>query len=335
MEQMAKELQKQTVREEVRHYKETPKIKSLRDIENTRRYLNRVVIGQEEAVSTVVNSLKVIAAGLKNFTSLFFVGPTGVGKTKLAKEVAGRYTPHFFKINCAEYIGKHEYSKLIGAPPGYVGHTDKSVLAEKAEESNRWVFLFDEIEKADSKFYDFLLSLLDEGYCTDNMGTSLDFSESIFIFTSNQGLKDLRIGEKKLGFDRKVITYSDSKEDVVKALKGEFNPEFLNRIDHQVFFNEIDEASAKKIASLELKCLPIKRTAALLSYIIRKAYSREYGARKIAKFIQNDISLELADAILTDKGEDGKIIYVPRFVKGKLIIESNKKKELNHGNESS
>jgi ATP-dependent Clp protease ATP-binding subunit ClpA len=335
LEQMAKELNKETVREEVRHYREAPRIKSLKDIISTKRYLNRVVIGQEEAIGTVVNAIKVIAAGLKKFTSFFFVGPTGVGKTKLAKEVGRRYSPNFFKVNCAEYIGKHEYSKLIGAPPGYVGHTDKSVLAEKADISNRWVFLFDEIEKADSKFYDFLLSLLDEGVCTDNMGVSLDFSQSIFIFTSNQGLGDLRVGEKKLGFDREVITYTKSKGEVVKSLKGQFNPEFLNRIDHMVFFNEIDESGAKKIASLELKSLPIKRTAALLNYIVREAYSLEYGARNIAKFIQNDISLELADAILMDKGTDEKIIYVPKFIGGKLTIEPKQPQEKKHGNESS
>jgi hypothetical protein len=158
---------------------------SLKDLTRLEKYLKKSVVGQENAVDSVVDSLKLMAAGLSKTASFFFVGPTGVGKTHLARIIGKKYSGNFMKINCAEYSGGHEYAKLIGSPPGYVGHTDKSLLAEKAEKSNRWVFLFDEIEKAHPKFYDFLLSLLDDGSVTDNMGKVLDFSESIFIFTSN------------------------------------------------------------------------------------------------------------------------------------------------------
>jgi ATP-dependent Clp protease ATP-binding subunit ClpA len=327
MDQLAKELHKESIKQRAKPKKlRRTKLKGLKDIEKTERYLKSRVIGQDYAISTVVNSLKLIVAGLKEFTSLFFLGPTGVGKTKLAKELAKKYSTNFFKVNCSEYSGKHEYSKLIGAPPGYVGYSDTSLLTEKAQESNCWVFLFDEIEKADDKFYDFLLSLLDEGTCTDNTGTTLDFSKSLFIFTSNEGLGDSRLGEQRLGFDKEVITYKHSKPNILKSLKKDFNPEFLNRIDHVVFFNEIDERAAKKIASLELKSLPIKRTAALLSYIVKEAYSMEYGARNIEKFIKNDISLLIADVILS-LPEQTKVLFIPKFKNGELYFELDHKKE--------
>ena len=329
MTQLAQELQKESVRQRtVSQTAKKKKIKNIKDIKRTEKFLKSKVIGQSEAVNTVMDCLKLIAAGLKNHSSLFFLGPTGVGKTKLAKELASKYSNNFFKINCAEYTGKHEYSKLIGAPPGYIGYSETSLLGEKAEKSNRWVFLFDEIEKADDKLYDFLLSLLDEGFCTDNMGNSLDFSESLFIFTSNQGMSDNRLGEKRLGFDREVITYKNSKVDILKSLKKQFKPEFLNRLDHVVFFNEIDEVAAKKIAALELKSFPIKRTAALLSYIVKKAYSLEYGARNIEKFIKNDLALMLADHILTSPTGGKDVLFIPRFVKGELYFEIQKNKEI-------
>jgi len=328
MEELAKEFRKEEVKSRAKTKVRTNcRIKNLSDIKRVEKYLKKNIIGQDIAIKTVIDALKVEVAGLTSFTSFFFIGPTGVGKTKLAKEVAKKYSANFFKINCAEYAGKHEYSKLIGAPPGYIGHSDQSLLAEKAEKSNCWVFLFDEIEKADPKFYDFLLSLLDEGTCTDNMGKVLDFSKSLFVFTSNQGLHDHRLGERRLGFDSEVITYGNTKDNILSSIKKEFKPEFLNRIDYTVFFNEIDKNSAKKIASLELKNLPVKRTASLLNYIVKEAYSLEYGARNIGKFIKSDVCLRLADTILSDSNENKKISFVPTFEKGELSFTKPKEKQ--------
>ena len=147
-------------------------ISSLDDIIKLKSFLKRRLIGQDKAIDIVIDHMKLVATNLSSYSSLFFIGPTGVGKTELARLLGRRFSGNFFKINCAEYASQHEYSKLIGSPPGYVGHSDKSLLAEKAEKSNRWVFLFDEVEKAHSKFFDFLLSMLDEGTVTDNMGCS-------------------------------------------------------------------------------------------------------------------------------------------------------------------
>ena len=245
-----------------------------------------------------------MASGLAKHSSFLFVGRTGVGKSQLSKLVGEKFSGNFYKVNCAEYAGGHEYAKLIGAPPGYVGHSEKSLLAEKAEQSNRWVFLFDEIEKAHHKLYDFLLSLLDEGTCTDNMGVTLDFSESIFIFTSNQGVSDI----------------------IEKAVKRHFSPEFLNRLDDIVHFNNLTKPQIRQIVSLQLKTIPIVITDPLINFIVEGGYSAEYGARNIARFIKNNVAIQIADSILhklVPKKPEG--LYTPRIVKGKVKIVNTKK----------
>ena len=146
-------------------------------------------------------------------------------------------------------------------------------MAEKAEKSNRWVFLFDEIEKAHHKLYDFLLSLLDDGTCTDNMGNVLDFSQSLFIFTSNKGIVESK--QRRLGFTQNDPTAAEEKDAVKTSVKGHFSPEFMNRIDEVVVFNSLTKKDVKKIAKLQLDKLPIEVTDSLLEYIVKHGYSRE------------------------------------------------------------
>lgn len=295
-------------------------IKTLEDVISIEKYLTKNLIGQEDAIKRVANSVKLIASGLYKSASFFFIGPTGVGKTELAKLLGEKYSGNFWKINCAEYASSHEYAKLIGSPPGYVGHTDKSIMAEKAEQSNRWVILFDEIEKAHHKFYDFLLSLLDDGTCTDNVGRVLDFSESIFIFTSNQGVSDIRFGEK-LGFGHDTVSVSGSESEIKKSVKKQFPAEFLNRMDNYMFFNTLTRDQVKKIASLALHTIPIKKHKALLNFIVDKGYSEEYGARNIKRFIKNEIAVVVAQALLERKlpSKEGDL-YTPKIVDDKLTL---------------
>lgn len=274
------------------------KIRSFADIIKLSKRLNREVIGQEEAAEKTVDAIKLIVADLDSFSSLFYIGPTGVGKTKLAKMLGKNYSGNFFKVNCGEYSSPHDYAKLIGAPPGYVGHSDTSLLGDKAAESNAWIILFDEIEKANSKFYDFLLSLLDDGTCTDNLGNILDFSKSIFIFTTNAGVQENRLGDRRVGFGQEDITYEENRDQITTTIKKTFAAEFLNRIDHFIFFNRLDEPSLRKIAKLEMAHLPVVKSKPLLDYIIKNSNHREYGARNIAKFIKNNIATKIADAIL-------------------------------------
>ena len=300
-------------------------LSSLEDIENIETYFNDNIVGQRDALAALVKSLKLMASGLAKHSSFLFVGPTGVGKTQVGKLMGDRFNGNFYKINCAEYAGGHEYAKLIGSPPGYVGHTEKSLLAEKAEQSNSWVFLFDEIEKAHHKLYDFLLSLLDDGTCTDNMGQVLDFTESIFIFTSNQGVGE--INRNPLGFNKGAEVTEEVTGDILrKAVKRHFSPEFLNRLDDIVLFKPLTKDDVRKIAELQLTSLPIKVTAALVDFVVENGYSSEYGARNIARFIKNNISDKIADAILNKLiPKKEKDFYTPRIVGGEVKIIDTKK----------
>jgi ATP-dependent Clp protease ATP-binding subunit ClpA len=306
-------------------------LRSLSSIEKLESILKKKIIGQDEAIESVIKNMKLIASELFSMGSLFFIGPTGVGKTALSKVVGENYSGNFYKINCAEYSSGHEYSKLIGATPGYIGYTDKSILAEMAETSSQWVILFDEIEKAHPRFMNFLLSLLDDGTVTDNNGRVLDFSKSIFIFTSNEGMSHVDYN-KKLGFANKHITYVESQGDILKMVKKKFSPEFLNRIDNFIFFNPLTKDDAKKIAELELKNIPIRKTNTLLNYIIKNSYSEEYGARNIARFIKNDVAVKTAEALLSNKRPTrlGNM-YSPRITKSgelQIITLPEKKKSV-------
>ena len=294
-------------------------LSSLDDIKSAEKSFKKNILGQDQAIASVIKALKLTATGLSQGTSFLFVGPTGVGKTELAKILGDKYSGNFYKVNCAEYAGGHEYAKLIGSPPGYVGHTEKSLMAEKAEKSNRWVFLFDEIEKAHHKLYDFLLSLLDDGTCTDNMGNVLDFSQSLFIFTSNKGIVESK--QRRLGFTQNDPTEAEEKDAVKTSVKGHFSPEFMNRIDEVVVFNALTKKDVKKIAKLQLDKLPIEVTDSLLEYIVKHGYSREYGARNIARFIKNNISDKIADAILNGKvpKKEGAL-YSPKVTKDGVKI---------------
>jgi ATP-dependent Clp protease ATP-binding subunit ClpC len=273
-----------------------------------------------------MRSLKLMASGLADHSSFLFVGPTGVGKTQIAKLLGEKFNGNFYKVNCAEYAGGHEYAKLIGSPPGYVGHSEKSLLAEKAEQSNSWVFLFDEIEKAHHKLYDFLLSLLDDGTCTDNMGQVLDFTQSIFIFTSNQGVSEIKREPVGFGERKKEVEESVSTETIRKSVKRHFSPEFLNRIDEVVVFKSLTKKDIREIAEIQLEDLPIKATKSLVDFVAENGYSQEYGARNIARFIKNNVSDKIADAILNrlvPKKEEE--YYTPRIVDNEVKIVDTKK----------
>ena len=300
-------------------------LSSIEDLLDLEKYLDENIIGQHEAISSLIKSMKLMASGLAKHSSFLFVGRTGVGKSQLSKLVGEKFSGNFYKINCAEYAGGHEYAKLIGAPPGYVGHSEKSLLAEKAEQSNRWVFLFDEIEKAHHKLYDFLLSLLDEGTCTDNMGVTLDFSESIFIFTSNQGLGEIK--RNSVGFIKeKEVTSEVTSEIIKESVKRHFSPEFLNRLDETILFTPLSKKEVREITSLQLDLVPIIKTQSLIDFVVENGYSQEYGARNIQRFIKNNVSIKVADQILNKRvpKKEGDL-YTPKIVKGEVMIVNTKK----------
>lgn len=278
-------------------------------------YLESKLIGQPEAIVSLVKHLKLMGSELESHCSLFFIGQTGVGKTHIAKLLASKLNNKLIKVNCNEMSHGHEQSKLIGAPPGFIGHTEKSYLKEKSDQSNQWVFLFDEIEKATPKLFDFLLALIDEGKIIDNSGHLLDFTKSIFLFTSNEGADSL--GSNDLSFIKQRRSDESVKNHFDVAVKKKFKPEFINRIDGILYFNNLTKEDAKKIAEIELRKYPIRVTEDLINYVVDGGYSEEYGARNLNRFIRNNVTIILSEMIL-DQEIMGKCVYLPFFTDKKL-----------------
>lgn len=295
---------------------------TMEGVDNIRTYLKQNIVGQDKAVDALMEHLTLLCAGLETRASFFFVGPTGVGKSQLAKLFGELYSGNFKIINCAEFSHGHEMARLIGSPPGFIGHSEKSFLKELADKSNKWVFLFDEIEKAHPKFYNFLLGLLDTGKVFDSNNQELDFSNSVFIFTSNKGQSDLK--EEYVGFNKNATDRGSSEATqltVEKALKVEFTPEFRNRIDEFIHFNSLSKEDTLKIAELNLKNIPIKPTLELLEHIVSNSFTKDYGARDLKRFIKKNISVKLAKVII-DKAvpKDGSGKFDCRIVDNQVEL---------------
>lgn len=275
-------------------------VKTLKQINTIRTKISKKLIGQDEALEECLNAIKLLSSGLEKHISLFFIGPTGVGKTELSRLLASEYlgsSKKLLKINCGEYSNSHEYAKLVGSPPGYIGHNEKGILTEKAAQSSEWIICFDEIEKAHDKLIDLLLNLLDEGNLTDSHGTELDFSKSIFVFTSNVGLKG-NLGRKQMGFGATTVDYDQAKGEIQEEFERKFSPEFRNRLDSVIHFNQLSKDSVAIITKNQLKKLPVKMSKKLINYIVDQSYSPEFGARNIKRFIKNNITVKVAEKIL-------------------------------------
>tara|TARA_A100001515_G_scaffold26158_1_gene20078 strand:+ start:509 stop:1897 length:1389 start_codon:yes stop_codon:yes gene_type:complete len=293
-------------------------LSTLSSIEDLEKFLKRNIIGQDEAIRAVRDSVKLKAADFSTHMNLFFIGKTGRGKTQLARKLGEKYSKHFWVINCAEFTNGHEVSRLLGSPPGYIGHSESSLIKEKADKSNRWTIVFDEIEKAHPKLFNILLSLLDTGTLTDNSGNEIDLTDSIFIMTSNCGLKDLKT--ETVGFRNGVSSEGD-KEQIMKSIEATFSPEFRGRVDEFVFFNDLTENDIKQIAKLALAKYPIKATPEIIDYIIEHGYSEEFGARDIQRVLKRLVGLPLADEILANRQPDnGSGKYDAEIRENKLEI---------------
>lgn len=289
------------------------------EIEKTRKFLKKKLIGQDQAIEVVMETLELHTSRMAKHSSLLFVGPTGVGKTELAKLLAQRYGNKFFKVDCGTLSDKHEKSSLTGSPPGYIGSNEKSLLYEKSKESNKWVVCFDEIEKTSDKMYDALMNLMDEGTIMDSQGHTCDFTNSIFIFTSNLGMGDIKRG-KNIGFGEKNQTYEQQKHKVIDAVESHFKPEFINRIDDIVVFNSLTKDDVREIAALELKNLPVTKNKAILDFIVDNGYSDKYGARNIKRFIRKNIAKKIAQAIIAGKVPESTKYYKMDVIEGNPII---------------
>jgi hypothetical protein len=276
-------------------------INTLDDIRSIERFLKDNIVGQDHAISSVCDALKLKAADFTKHINLFFIGKTGRGKTQLARKLGEKYSDNVWIINCAEFSNGHEVSKLLGSPPGYIGHSESSMMKEKADKSSRWTIVFDEIEKAHPKFFNILLSLMDTGTVTDNSGNDIDFSDSIFIMTSNCGLRDLKTN--LVGFG--ALPSSEAHRlEIMKSIENTFSPEFRGRVDEFIFFNDLNNDHVREIAKLTLSKYPIKATPEVISYVIKHGYSEEYGARDIQRTVRTLIALPLADEILSNRLPD-------------------------------
>jgi ATP-dependent Clp protease ATP-binding subunit ClpC len=311
------------------------------------------VIGQEDAIRKVVKAIQRNRAGLKDpnkpIGSFIFLGPTGVGKTQLAK-ILSKYLfdteDAMIRIDMSEYMEKFAISRLVGAPPGYVGYEEGGQLTEKVRRRPYAIVLLDEIEKAHPDVFNLLLQVLDEGQLTDSLGRKVDFKNTIIIMTSNIGSRQLKDFGQGVGFSTGAKqTGSDyhAKSVVEGALKKAFSPEFLNRIDDIIMFNSLNREDIHKIIDIELNDLfkriqllgyEIKISDEAKDYIAERGYDENFGARHLKRAIQKHIEDPLAEEIINSSLQEGDLININFDAEKKEIsIKISKPKKKKKGTE--
>lgn len=289
--------------------------------------LHKRVIGQEEAVSAVARAVKRGRVGLKDpkrpIGSFLFLGPTGVGKTELSKALAEALfgsEESMIRVDMSEYMEKHSVAKMIGSPPGYVGHEEGGQLSDQVRTHPYSVVLFDEIEKAHPDVFNILLQVLDDGHITDSQGRKVDFSNTVIIMTSNAGAKAI-VDPKKLGFAAKedpAGDYKRMKQNVMDEVKLIFRPEFLNRIDEIIVFHALDKSHMKRIVTLmcheftkrlaDQMNIRLSLRESAKSLIVEKGTDAKYGARPLRRALQTELEDKLAEAILNGEIKAGDAV---------------------------
>lgn len=286
------------------------------------------VIAQDKAVDTLVKAIQRSRVGLKDpnkpIGTFLFLGPTGVGKTHLAKELARQLfgtTDAMIRIDMSEYMEKYSVSRLVGAPPGYVGYEEGGQLTEKVRRRPYSIVLLDEIEKAHSDVFNLLLQVMDEGRLTDSNGRTVDFKNTVIILTSNIGTRQLKEFGKGIGFAAQLRTDDSeySRSVITKALNKSFAPEFINRLDEIITFDQLDVEALSKIIDIELKRL-YQRMESIgyklqidddaKRYVAEKGYDVQFGARPLKRSIQSNLEDGLAELILNEEPQNGDVIHV-------------------------
>jgi len=294
--------------------------------------LHKRIVGQNEAIESMSKAVRRARAGLKDprrpIGSFMFLGPTGVGKTELTKALAELLfgsEDALIQIDMSEFMERHNVSRLVGAPPGYVGYDDAGQLTETVRRRPYSIVVFDEVEKAHPEVFNMLLQIMEEGHLTDARGRKVDFRNTIIIMTSNIGA-DMIQRQTSLGFNIKrdevqeaSLAYSDMRKKLTEALKRAFRPEFINRLDSVVVFRALSKDDIKQIVSLELvkvqerlkdRHIKIEATEAARTFLADKGYDQDYGARPLRRVIQNEVEDKLSDGFLSGKFKDGDTVVI-------------------------
>jgi ATP-dependent Clp protease ATP-binding subunit ClpC len=292
-------------------------------------YLNNIVIGQKEVVHKITRAIRRNKVGLqdpnKPIGTFMFLGPTGVGKTFLCKVLA-KYLfdseDAMIRIDMSEYMEKFSISRLVGAPPGYVGYEEGGQLTEKIRRKPYSIVLLDEIEKAHPDIFNILLQVFDDGHLTDGLGRKVDFKNTIIIMTSNVGSRQLKDFGQGIGFStaaRKEDSDKDTQKIIEHALNKQFAPEFINRIDDIIIFNSLDKEDIFKIIDIEIKHvynrmaemnINFELSTSTKEFIVEKGWSSQYGARPLKRAIQKYIEDLLAEEIINGSVQHGNTVLL-------------------------
>jgi ATP-dependent Clp protease ATP-binding subunit ClpC len=294
--------------------------------------LKESIVGQKEAIEAISKAVRRARAGMKDprrpIGSFIFLGPTGVGKTELTKALA-RFLfgseDALIQLDMSEFMERHSVSRLVGAPPGYVGYEDAGQLTEALRRRPYSIVVFDEVEKAHPEAHNMLLQIMEEGHLSDARGRKVDFRNAIIVMTSNVGA-DTIMNQGKIGFQLKVeeeleekLAYNEMRKKLTESLKRVFRPEFINRVDSVIVFRALAQEHIKEIVSLELAKvserlqeneITLVANEEAIELLAELGYEREYGARPLKRVIQHQIEDALSDALLSGQFEDGDTILI-------------------------
>jgi ATP-dependent Clp protease ATP-binding subunit ClpC len=310
--------------------------------------LRKSIIGQEEAIQSIAKAVRRARAGLKDpkrpIGSFMFLGPTGVGKTELTKSLA-RFMfgseEALIQLDMSEFMERHTSSRLVGAPPGYIGYDDAGQLTEALRRRPYSIVVFDEVEKAHPEVHNMLLQIMEEGHLSDAKGRQVDFRNAIIVMTTNVGAEEIR-KQTSLGFqlrrDEKVeerVSYEEMRKKLTESLKKIFRPEFINRLDSVIVFRSLNKGDIRQIVTLELgkvterlaeHAVTLTATPAALDQLAEAGFDVEMGARPLRRVIQSKVEDPLSDALLAGTFREGDTISV-EVVEDEIVLQQAKKEE--------